>query len=154
MLFRSGGVLLLLTTALATRLGTDFFPTADVGIIKLHFRAPSGTRLEETERIVADVEDEIRRIIPASELRLINDNVGIPPSVNMAFVPSDNVGAMDAEILISLNSPHRPSIEYMRKMREQLPKAFPGNQFYFQNADIVSQVLNFGASSQIGRAHV
>ena len=134
---------------LATRLGTDFFPTADVGIIKLHFRAPSGTRLEETERIVADVEDEIRRIIPASELRLINDNVGIPPSVNMAFVPSDNVGAMDAEILISLNSPHRPSIEYMRKMREQLPKAFPGNQFYFQNADIVSQVLNFGASSPI-----
>ena len=144
-----GGVLLLLTTVLATRLGTDFFPTADVGIIKLHFRAPSGTRLEETERIVADVEDEIRRIIPASELRLINDNVGIPPSVNMAFVPSDNVGAMDAEILISLNSPHRPSIEYMRKMREQLPKAFPGNQFYFQNADIVSQVLNFGASSPI-----
>jgi multidrug efflux pump subunit AcrB len=143
------GVLLLLTAGLSTRLGTDFFPTADVGIIKLHFRAPSGTRLEETERIVADIEAEIRKIIPASELRLINDNVGIPPSVNMAFVPSDNVGAMDAEILISLNEGHKPSVDYMRAMRERLPAAFPGNQFYFQNADIVSQVLNFGASSPI-----
>jgi multidrug efflux pump subunit AcrB len=143
------GALLLLTGVLATRLGTDFFPTADVGIIKLHMRAPSGTRLEETERIVADVESEIRKIIPPSELRLVNDNVGVPPSVNLAFVPSDNVGAMDAEILISLNSPHKPSADYMRVMRDRLPKAFPGNQFFFQNADIVSQVLNFGASSPI-----
>jgi multidrug efflux pump subunit AcrB len=143
------GMLLLMTAGLATRLGTDFFPTADVGIIKLHFRAPSGTRLEETERIVAQVENEIRNIIPASELRLIKDNIGIPPSSNMAFVPTDNVGAMDAEILISLNSEHKPTIDYMRAMRERLPKAFPGDQFYFQNADIVSQVLNFGASSPI-----
>ncbi|HTI86530.1 MAG TPA: efflux RND transporter permease subunit [Alphaproteobacteria bacterium] len=143
------GALLLLTSALATRLGMDFFPAADVGIVKLHVRAPSGTRLETTEKIVAAVEDEIRRIIPPSELRLINDNVGIPPSINLAFVPSDNVGAMDAEILISLNSPHRPSAEYMRTMRKQLAAAFPGIQFFFQNADIVSQVLNFGASSPI-----
>ena len=143
------GVLLLLTAGLATRLGTDFFPTADVGIIKLHLRAPSGTRLEETERIVAQVEDEIRKIIPPKELRLINDNVGIPPASNMAFIPSDNVGAMDAEILISLNESHKPTIDYMRAMRTRLPEAFPGNQFYFQNADIVSQVLNFGASSPI-----
>jgi multidrug efflux pump subunit AcrB len=144
-----GGVLLLLTGLLATRLGTDFFPTADVGIIKLHFRAPSGTRLEQTEQIVAQVEGKIRQIIPPSDLRLINDNVGIPPASNMAFVPTDNVGAMDAEILISLNEGHKPSVDYMREMRKQLPAAFPGNQFYFQNADIVSQVLNFGASSPI-----
>ncbi|HEX9464565.1 MAG TPA: efflux RND transporter permease subunit [Alphaproteobacteria bacterium] len=143
------GALAVLTGALATVLGTDFFPSADVGILKLHFRSPSGTRLEETERLVAQVEQEIRDIIPATELRTINANLGVPFSFNLAFVPSDNVGSMDAEILISLNSPHRPSVEYMRLIRQRLPNALPGSQFYFQTADIVSQVLNFGASAPI-----
>ncbi len=142
-------ILLVLTGGLATMLGTDFFPTADVGILKLHFRAPPGTRLEETERLVAQVEQHIREIIPAAELRTINSNVGIPISYNLAFVPSDNVGSMDAEILISLNSPHRPSVDYMRAIRTQLPKEMPGCDFYFQTADIVSQVLNFGSAAPI-----
>ena len=143
------GCLVVLTAGLATLLGTDFFPTADVGILKLHFRAPPGTRLEETERLVAQVEQHIRDIIPETELRTINSNVGVPVSYNLAFVPSDNVGSMDSEILISLNSPHRPSIEYMRAIRDRLPKAIPGAQFYFQTADIVSQVLNFGSAAPI-----
>jgi multidrug efflux pump subunit AcrB len=143
------GVLVIVTGGLATVLGTDFFPSADVGILKLHYRAPSGTRLEETENLVAQVEQEIRDIIPADELRTINSNLGVPFSFNLAFVPSDNVGSMDAEILMSLNSPHRPSVEYMRAIRDRLPKEMPGSQFYFQTADIVSQVLNFGASAPI-----
>lgn len=143
------GVLFVASIGLVKVIGTDFFPSADVGIIKLHYRAPPGTRLEETERYVLEVEDKIREIIPAAELRTINDTVGVPLSYNLAFVPSDNVGPMDAEILISLKPPHRESIEYMRRMREELPPAFPGSQFYFQTADIVSQVLNFGLSAPI-----
>jgi multidrug efflux pump subunit AcrB len=141
--------LLLVTGALATRVGLDFFPAADVGLMKLHFRAPPGTRLEETEKLVLDVEARIRAIIPASELQTINDNVGVPSSFNLALVPSDNVGPMDAEILISLKPDHRPTIDYIRAIRARLPAEFPGCLFYFQTADIVSQVLNFGLSAPI-----
>ncbi|MGC1411484.1 MAG: hypothetical protein WA864_21360, partial [Acetobacteraceae bacterium] len=83
-------------------------------MIKLHFRAPPGTRIERTERLTLQVEDRIRQIIPANELQTINDTVGALSSFNMAFVQTDNVGDMDAEILISLRSPHRPSIDYIR----------------------------------------
>jgi multidrug efflux pump subunit AcrB len=144
-----GLVFLLLTGALATRLGTDFFPSADVGLIKLHYRAPPGTRLEDTEKLVLQVEDRIRQIIPPAELETINDNVGIPSSFNLAFVPSDNVGSMDAEVLISLKPDHHPTIGYIRAIRSALPGKFPGSIFYFQTADIVSQVLNFGLSAPI-----
>src|SRR5580698_1669946 len=143
------GLLLLLTAGLATIIGTDFFPTADVGIIKLHYRAPAGTRIEETERQVLDVERHIRQIIPASELHTINDMIGIPIYYNLALVPTDNVSGMDAEILIQLGEGHKPSADYMREMRRQLPRAFPGATFYFQTADIVSQVLNFGLAAPL-----
>jgi multidrug efflux pump subunit AcrB len=133
----------------ATTLGLDFFPSADVGLIKLHFRAPPGTRIEKTEDLVLQVEDSIRRIIPTAELDTINDTVGVPSSFNLAFVPSDNVGDMDAEILISLKQGHHPTIGYIRSIRELLPKQFPGSLFYFQTADIVSQVLNFGLPAPI-----
>jgi multidrug efflux pump subunit AcrB len=145
----SVGLLLVFTLALGRSIGTDFFPTADVGILKLHFRAPAGTRLETTERMVAEVEAKIRAIIPARELHTINDTVGVPLSYNLAFVPSDNVGSMDADILIELATPHRPSNDYMREIRSKLPDAFPGSAFYFQTADIVTQVLNFGLSAPI-----
>jgi len=143
------GVLLLLTGGLATVIGTDFFPTADVGIIKLHYRAPPGTRIEQTEKLVLDVERHIRQIIPASELHTINDMIGLPIYYNLALVPTDNVSGMDAEILIQLGEGHHPSIDYMREMRRRLPAAFPGSTFYFQTADIVSQVLNFGLAAPI-----
>ena len=135
--------------AVFTVIGTDFFPTADVGIIKLHYRAPPGTRIEETEKLVLDVERHIRQIIPASELHTINDMIGLPIYYNLALVPTDNVSGMDAEILIQLSEGHQPSVDYMREMRKQLPGAFPGSTFYFQTADIVSQVLNFGLSAPI-----
>jgi len=143
------GGLMLVTGVLATMIGTDFFPSADVGIIKLHYRAPPGTRLEETEQFVLRVEERIRQIIPKDELDTINDNIGIPPSFNLAFVPSDNVSSMDAEILIALKPGHHPSIDYIRAIRRQFPGEFPGSLFYFQTADIVSQVLNFGLSAPI-----
>src|SRR5271166_6366696 len=143
------GGLLVVSGGLATVIGLDFFPSADVGLIKLHYRAPSGTRIERTEQQVLDVENRIRQIIPAAELETINDTVGALSSFNMAFVQTDNVGGMDAEILISLRSPHRPSIDYIRAIRAKLPEDFPGSLFYFQTADIVSQVLNFGLSAPI-----
>ncbi|MSP05613.1 MAG: efflux RND transporter permease subunit [Acetobacteraceae bacterium] len=137
------------TGGLATTIGMDFFPAADVGLIKLHYRAPAGTKLEETERQVLRLQQRLREIIPPEELETINDNIGIPSSFNLAFVPSDNVGPMDAEILISLKHGHRPTIGYIRTIREQLPSEFPGAIIYFQTADIVSQVLNFGLPAPI-----
>jgi multidrug efflux pump subunit AcrB len=141
--------LLLVTGGVATTLGLDFFPSADVGLIKLHYRAPVGTRIEDTERLVLQVEDSIRKIIPADELDTINDNVGVPSAFNLAFVPSDNVGDLDAEILISLKHDHHPTPDYVRRIRQTLPDQFPGSTFYFQTADIVSQVLNFGLPAPI-----
>lgn len=141
--------LLVVTGAVAGTLGLDFFPSADVGLIKMHYRAPPGTRIEETERQVLQVEEAVRKIIPAAELDTINDTVGVPSSFNLAFVPSDNVGAMDAEILISLKEGHHPTIGYIRDIRANVPNQFPGSVIYFQTADIVSQVLNFGLPAPI-----
>jgi multidrug efflux pump subunit AcrB len=106
-------------------------------------------RLEETEKIVAGVENSIRTVIPAKELRTINSTIGLPFSLNLAFVPSDNTSGMDAEILISLNHGHRPTVEYQRLVRDKLNAEFPGTLFYFQTADIVSQVLNFGLAAPV-----
>ena len=142
-------ILLVASTALAPIIGTDFFPTSDVGILKMHVRAPRGMRLEETEKIVAQVEDSIRQVVPAKELRTINSTIGLPFSLNLAFVPSDNTSGMDAELLISLHHGHRPTVEYQRLIRDKLNAEFPGTLFYFQTADIVSQVLNFGLAAPI-----
>ena len=139
------GAILVVSVGLTKVIGLDFFPAADVGLIKLHYRAPAGTRLERTEQLVLQVEDSIRKIIPVNELDTINDTVGVPSAFNLAFVPSDNVGEMDAEILISLKPGHQPSLDYIRAIRARLPDEFPGGIFYFQTADIVSQVLNFGS---------
>jgi multidrug efflux pump subunit AcrB len=143
------GLVIVTTGVLAPVIGTDFFPTSDVGILKMHIRAARGMRLEETEKIVARVEDSIRQVIPAKELRTINATLGLPFSLNLAFVPSDNTSGMDAELLISLNHGHRPTVEYQRLLRDKLNAEFPGNLFYFQTADIVSQVLNFGLSAPL-----
>jgi multidrug efflux pump subunit AcrB len=141
--------LIAVTGAVASTIGLDFFPSADVGLIKLHYRAPAGTRIEDTEKLVLKVEDAVRKIIPDQEVDTINDSVGVPSSFNLAFVPTDNVGDMDAEILISLKSGHHPTIGYIRKIRSTVPDQFPGSVFYFQTADIVSQVLNFGLPAPI-----
>ena len=130
-------------------IGTDFFPTTDSGMMKLHFRAPSGTRLEETEKLVDRAETRIKKIIPANEVETINDMIGLPTSYNLAFVQTDNASGMDAEILISLKEGHKPTVGYMKKIRKDLNDNFPGCTVYFQSADIVSQVLNFGLSAPI-----
>ncbi len=129
--------------------GEDFFPTTDAGMMKLHFRAPSGTRIERTDRYVEDVEKHIRAIVPAGELGTINAMIGVPSSLSIAFVPTDNASGMDAEILVSLKPGHRPTDEYVRLIRADLTRSFPGSTVYFQTADMVSQVLNFGLSAPI-----
>jgi multidrug efflux pump subunit AcrB len=143
------GLLFAVSAVLPFIIGTDFFPSVDVGLMKLHVRAPVGTRLEDTEAMLMQVEDRIRAIIPASEIDTINDFQGVPTSYNLAFVPTDNVGDMDAEVLIALKPGHHPTEGYMKKIRAQLPGEFPGSSFYFQSADIVSQVLNFGVPSPV-----
>jgi multidrug efflux pump subunit AcrB len=130
-------------------IGTDFFPATDTGLMKLHFRAPSGTRIEETEKLVAKAEDRIRGIIPEGELQTINSMIGLPIYYNLAFVPTDNVGGMDAEILISLKEDHHPTVGYMKRIRKDLAENFPGATIYFQSADIIGQVLNFGTSAPV-----
>jgi multidrug efflux pump subunit AcrB len=134
---------------LATAVGTDFFPDVDAGLMRLHVRAPAGTRVEETEHVIAAVEDRIRAVVPPAELSTINDNIGVPISYNLAFVQTDNIGGADADVLVALEPGHKPTAGYRRLLREDLSRKFPDVQFYFQAADIVSQVLNFGLSAPI-----
>jgi multidrug efflux pump subunit AcrB len=130
--------------------GRDFFPTVDTGQFRLHVRAPAGTRLEETEQIFATVEAAIRRIIPKEELGSIIDNIGQPQPINLAFTDSVTLGASDGEILVSLNpGHHQPTERYTKTLRETLPREFPGVTFFFQPADIVGQILNFGLPAPI-----
>ena len=144
-----GGAIAVASLGLVLVVGTDFFPSVDAGLMKLHFRAPPGTRIENTEKIVDAVEKRIHEIIPAGEIEALNDMIGLPVSYNLAFVQTDNVGPMDAEILIALKPGHRPTEGYMRRIRQMIARDFPGNTAYFQPADIVSQVLNFGLASPI-----
>lgn len=144
-----GLLLLAITALLAPVIGTDFFPSADAGLMRLHFRAPIGSRIEDTERLTLEVEDRIRQVIPPNELNQISDMIGVPLYYNLAFVQTDNVGEMDAEIRVSLKPNHRPTVQYQRELRRILPREFPGCGFYFQAADIVNQVLNFGLSSPV-----
>ncbi|MSQ59621.1 MAG: efflux RND transporter permease subunit [Betaproteobacteria bacterium] len=129
--------------------GSDFFPAADVGIMKLHFRAPVGTRIEETEKLVLRVNDEIRKVIPEQEVDRINNMVGVPLFFNLTMVPTDNISGMDADVLILLKKPHKPVAHYMKEIRAKVAPQFPGSTFYFQNADIVTQALNFGLPAPI-----
>jgi multidrug efflux pump subunit AcrB len=136
--------------ALAPRIGQDFFPAVDAGQFRLHVRAPSGTRIEETERIFGQVEDVIREIVPQKDLDLIIDNMGLTPSFTVrAYIDNGIVSNGDGEILVSLKPDHRPTADYVAQLREELPKRFPGCTFFFQPADITGQVLNFGLPAPI-----
>ncbi len=133
-----------------TVVGRDFFPTIDGGQIKLHVRAPAATRIEATERIFQEVEDKIREVIPERDRDLIVDDIGVPQRVlNLAFTDGSTINVNDGTILISLREGHAPTATYMRKLREVLPAAFPSATFYFQAADIITQILNFGLPAQI-----
>ena len=130
--------------------GRDFFPLIDGGQIQLHVRAPAGTRIESTEAIFQKVEDKIREVIPEKDRGLIIDNIGLPArAYNLAFADGSTIGINDGVIQVQLKEGHRPTAEYVKKLRQVLPAAFPENTFYFQAADIVTQILNFGLPAQI-----
>ena len=140
----------LLSFALAPYLGQDFFPTIDGGQIKIHVRAQTGTRIEETTKLADRIGEAIHQIIPPGELGGITDNIGLSVSgINMAYNNSGTIGVEDADILISLNPNHAPTADYVKTMREQLPRQFPGTSFAFLPADMVSQILNFGVPAPI-----
>jgi multidrug efflux pump subunit AcrB len=128
-------------------IGEDFFPSVDAGMMRLHVRAPTGTRIERTEQIVERVERSIRKIIPPDELESISDNIGVPTSYDLAYYQTDSVAAQDADVLIQLEPKHHPTAMYEDQIRRMLPVSFPQVVGYFQAADIVSQVLNFGLSA-------
>jgi multidrug efflux pump subunit AcrB len=130
--------------------GRDFFPLIDGGQIQLHVRAPAGTRIEGTEAIFQAVEDKIREVIPEKDRSLIVDNIGLPArAYNLAFADGSTIGINDGVIQVALKEGHRPTAEYVKKLRQVLPAAFPEDTFYFQAADIVTQILNFGLPAQI-----
>src|SRR5450759_27632 len=132
-------------------LGQDFFPQVDAGLIRLHFRARPGLRVEETARLCDEVEQVLRSEIPKEELQTVLDNIGVPYSgLNLSYSSSGVIGTGDAEILISLNPEHHhPTAQYVRQLRRELPSRFPGVEFFFQPADIVSQILNFGLPAPV-----
>ena len=126
-------------------LGQNFFPAVDAGTFRLHVRAPTGTRIEQTAKLVDEVEAAIRRQIPANEIEGILDNIGLPVSgINLSYNDSGISGPADADILVSLKPNHKPTANYVRNLRLSLNREFPGTTFYFLPADIVSQTLNFG----------
>lgn len=130
--------------------GRDFFPLIDGGQIQLHVRAQAGTRIESTEAIFQKIEDKIREVIPEKDRSLIVDNIGLPArAYNLAFADGSTIGINDGVILVSLREGHRPSADYVKKLRQVLPASFPEDTFYFQAADIVTQILNFGLPAQI-----
>ena len=143
-------VLMVFSALLFPQLGRDFFPQVDAGQMRLHVRAPPGTRIERTQQYFAEVEAQIRRLVGNDQISIMLDNIGLPYSgINIALSDSATVGPMDGEILISLNERHRPTARIIAMLRRELPKRFAGLQFFFQPADIVDQVLNFGQPAPI-----
>lgn len=138
------------SAALFPRLGEDFFPSVDAGQLRLHVRAPAGTRVEDTEQIFGEVENAIRDVVPASERSMILDNIGLTQSFTvMAYIDNGTVSNADGEILVSLNPNHRPTADYIARLRTELPRRFPQCSFFFEPADITSQILNFGLPAPI-----
>ena len=140
-----------LSMGLVFFLGQDFFPQVDAGLIRMHFRGHPGMRVEETAKLCDEVEQVLRSEIPKEELQTVLDNIGLPySSINLSYSSSGVIGTSDAEVLIALNPEHHhPTAQYVRRLRRILPVDFPGVEFFFQPADIVSQILNFGLPAPI-----
>ncbi len=131
-------------------LGRNFFPAVDAGNILMHVRTQVGTRVEETANQMADVQKAVRKIIPPAEIETLADNIGMPISgINMTYNNTGVIGPADADIQVKLREGHKPTADYVQALREQLPRQFPGMSFSFLPADIVSQILNFGAPAPI-----
>ena len=140
-----------LSLGLYRYLGQDFFPQVDAGLLKLHVRARPGLRVEETARLCDEIEGVLREQIPGKQLQTILDNIGLPNSgINQSYSSNGTIGTSDAEILIALDPEHHtPTADLQRQLRNYLPKRFPGVEFFFQPADIVTQILNFGLPAPI-----
>jgi len=144
------GALIVASALLFPLLGQDFFPQVDAGEMRLHVRAPPGTRLERTQQYFAEVETQIRKLVGDDQIDVMLDNIGLPYSgINIALSDSATVGPMDGEILISLNKKHTPTAQIIANLRRELPARFAELEFFFQPADIVDQVLNFGQPAPI-----
>lgn len=144
------GIMVAVSLCLTPFIGSNFFPSVDSGQIMMHARLPVGTRVEETAAQFSRIEREIRRIIPSEEIETLVDNIGIPPSnINLAYNNTGLMGAQDGDFQIALRSGHSPTAEYVKRLREELPKVFPDTTFSFPPADIVSQILNFGSPAPI-----
>jgi len=129
-------------------LGEDFFPSVDAGLIRLHLRGRAGLRVEETARLCDQVEQYLHQRLP--KITNVLDNIGLPNSgINLSYSNSGVIGTSDAEILVGLGEDHRPTAELVRQLRQELPRKFPGVEFFFQPADIVTQILNFGLPAPI-----
>jgi multidrug efflux pump subunit AcrB len=129
--------------------GRDFFPSVDAGQLRLHVLCPPGTRIEQSEVYFQQVEDYIRQVIPASELNVIDDNIGLPNNINLARSDSVTAGPSDGEILVALSANHHSTANYLKRIRAEFPLRFPNLQLFTQPADIVSQILNFGLPAPI-----
>ena len=129
--------------------GRDFFPSVDAGELRLHVRCPPGTRIEQSEVYFQRVEDYIRQVIPANELNVVDDNIGLPNNINLARSDSVTAGPSDGEILVELNANHHPTADYLKTIRAEFPQRFPNLELFTQPADIVSQILNFGLPAPI-----
>jgi CzcA family heavy metal efflux pump len=140
-----------LSLGLFTFLGQDFFPQVDAGLLRLHLRGRPGLRVEETARLCDQVESSLRQEVPRGQLQTILDNIGLPNSgINQSYSSNGTIGSSDAEILIGLNAEHHvPTADLTRHLREYLPEHYPGTEFFFQPADIVTQILNFGLPAPI-----
>jgi len=131
-------------------LGRDFFPSVDAGLIRLHVRAPTGTRIEETARLADQVDGAIRETIAAEDLESILDNIGLPYSgINLSYSNAGTIGTLDSDVQVALKPGHAPTNDYIERLRAELPRRFPGVEFFFQPADIVTQILNFGLPAAI-----
>ena len=140
----------LLSCGLFLALGRDFFPAVDAGQVRLHMRLPTGTRIEETARAADQVEAAIRELVPADQLATVLDNLGVPNSgINLSYSNAGTIGTLDGEIQIALKEGHQPTAKFVTILRRELPRRFPGIQFFFQPADIVTQILNFGLPAAI-----
>ncbi|MEO8040445.1 MAG: efflux RND transporter permease subunit, partial [Betaproteobacteria bacterium] len=138
------------TAVVLPRVGQDFFPSVDAGQMRLHVNSPIGTRIEDAATVFSAVEAEIRRVVDPDDLDVIIDNIGIPPSTNLAYSDNVTITSSDGEILVSLKPEHKvPTPQYVRQLRELLPRKFPESDFYFQPGDMMNQILNFGLPAPI-----
>jgi len=139
-----------LSFGLTPFLGRNFFPSVDAGEIMMHVRAHAGTRVEQTAKLFGDVSQAVRSVIPPDQLDTITENIGLPFSgINMAYQNTGTIGQEDGDMLITLNADHAPTADYVKRLRTDLPREFPGTTFSFLPADIVSQILNFGEPAPV-----